>query len=297
MEKDLEIKTLDKELARSFLPPRERAANKGSFGRALLAVGSGKYRGAAYLAASSALRCGAGYVEVFSEEDLVRDMVKALPEIIYVSHNPYDMLTDVDISILLSASERASSILIGCGCGISSGLASMLRVLLSTPGAPLVLDADAINVIARSEELRLLLSRASRRVVVTPHPLEASRLFGIPLSEIEGDRVGAAARFARENSLTVVLKGNGTVITDGRRAYLNTTGSTALAKAGSGDVLAGAVVSLIAAGAAPMDAAALAVYLHGAAGDALSRRLSDYGVTPSDLPIAIAEEIKALSER
>ena len=288
--------TVDAPLAASMLPRRPEWANKGSFGRALLAVGSSEYRGAAYLAAEAALRAGCGYVEIWTEKSLADNMVSTLPEIIYHTRNSFDMLTDIDINRFLERSAKASAILVGCGCGRSKGLLKLVIALLSEGGSPLVLDADAINVISESDEAKALLRSAARPVVLTPHPLEMSRLARLPVSDIEADREGVALEFAREYGVTLLLKGKGSVITDGERSFINTTGSTALAKAGSGDALAGALVSLVSAGADPIYATVIAAYIHGAAGDRLSDVYSDYGVTPSDLPREMAKEIKRLCE-
>jgi NAD(P)H-hydrate epimerase len=287
---------VDANVAAALLPPRPEKSSKWDFGRALLAVGSRRYRGSAYLCASAALRCGAGYIEIFGDEALLNRMISTLPEIIYHGTNPFEKLTDVDISEFLKLSKSSSAILVGCGCGESAGLEKMIESLLVTSGTPLVLDADALNVMSKKIVLKKRLILAKRKVILTPHLIEMSRLSGLSVEEIERDRVGVAVRFAREWKCILVLKGSGTVITDGESVFVNTSGSSALAKAGSGDTLAGAVVSFIAAGSDPVSASVLAVYLHGAAGDSLSERYSEYGVTPSDLPAAIAKEITKLCE-
>ena len=130
---------------------------------------------------------------------------------------------------------------------------------------------------------------------MTPHPLELSRLISMPVKEIESCRLNIAVKTASELGVVLLLKGAGTVITDGKRTYVNTTGSTALSKGGSGDVLAGVIASLAANTPEPLHAAALGAYLHGTAGDNLSESLSDFGVIPSDLPLEIAKAIKALT--
>jgi NAD(P)H-hydrate epimerase len=172
-------------------------------------------------------------------------------------------------------------------------------------GAPIVVDADSINTLAeRGEEGMSLLRGAARQVIITPHPLELSRLTSIPTEEIESARLSVASRIAKDLGVILLLKGAATVVTDGKVTYINSSGSTALAKAGSGDVLAGLIAGLIASsskGISEVDSArscveltALAAYLHGAAADALSGKYSEYALTPSDLPLAIAEVIKGI---
>ena len=131
---------------------------------------------------------------------------------------------------------------------------------------------------------------------MTPHPLELSRLIGISVEEIESSRISTARRVAETLGVTLILKGAASVITDGVEVYINTTGSTALSKGGSGDVLAGLVTSLVANSTNPVHAAALGAYLHGLSGDALSCDLSDFGVIPSDLPCEIARTIKKIEQ-
>ena len=154
----------------------------------------------------------------------------------------------------------------------------------------------SLNSLALKRETSLdRLKAAARPVILTPHPLEFSRLSGLTPETIAADRAGVASNFAKEYGVTLVLKGKGTVIAapDGALA-VNTTGGSGLAKGGSGDVLAGLTVSLLASGLSPFDAATIAVYLHGAAGDALSREYSALGVRPDDLPREISRQAARL---
>ena len=182
--------------------------------------------------------------------------------------------------------------LIGSGSSKSEGLRLVIEHLLATEGSPVVMDADAINVLADDPQRGRELIRAAKcKVVLTPHPLEFSRISGIPTDEIQENRLSFAKRFASDHNCILVLKGAATIVTDGRQTYINSSGSSALAKAGSGDVLAGMLASVIASGVDPISAAALSVYFHGLAADNLALRLSPLGVTPSDLPREIALQI------
>ncbi|MBR5817948.1 MAG: NAD(P)H-hydrate dehydratase, partial [Clostridia bacterium] len=155
---------------------------------------------------------------------------------------------------------------------------------------PIILDAEAINALSGiGEEGMHLFKRAKREVIITPHPLEFARVSLSDVASVQLHRLSAAKKFAAENKITVVLKGAGSIITDGSTVYINTSGSSALAKAGSGDVLAGFLAAIVAQGKnTPTVASALAVYLHAVAGQRLAGELSAYGVTPSDLPKEIA---------
>jgi NAD(P)H-hydrate epimerase len=210
-------------------------------------------------------------------------MIKDFPEAIYYP------LTDEDFNGRQAAelSARHTSTLIGSGSGISRELYEMTEKLITAEGGPLVLDADAINSLARFGSAELL-KKAKRRVILTPHPMEFSRISGISTEEINSARIKVAREFAKEHNCILVLKGAGTVITDGERVFINSSGSSALAKGGSGDALSGLMVSLLAFLRDPLEAAAAAVYIHGAAGDKLAEEYSEYGVTPSDLPKEMA---------
>lgn len=281
----------DAALAGSLLPARPSDGNKGTFGRALLFCGSEKYRGAACLASEGALAGGAGLVELASCESVVSLVLTRAPSVVGTAFVP----SEIGAYLPLKLTEKATAILVGCGSGKSERLCLSLFELLRTPGCPVVLDADALNSLALKRETALeVLKNAARPVILTPHPLEFSRLSGLPLDSISRDRAGVAAVFAATYGVTLVLKGAGTVIAspDGE-VTVNTTGGSGLAKGGSGDVLAGLLVSLAAQGMKPYDAAILAVYLHGAAGDALTNEYSEMGVRPDDLP----REISRLAAR
>ena len=141
------------------------------------------------------------------------------------------------------------------------------------------------------------IKNAKRRVILTPHPLELSRLLDLPVEAINEHRLTVAREFARENNCILVLKGAATVVTDGTTTYINSSGSSALAKAGSGDVLAGFLAGVIASSVDPLSASALAVYLHGLAADELALELSELGVIPSDLPREMARQIAKLIKK
>ncbi len=278
----------DGELARELLPEREENGSKGSFGKLLMITGSEKYRGAAHLSAEAALRGGVGYALYFGTDSLVHDLSMKFPEIVF-ERTESKSLTERDVVRAMELSSGVSAILIGSGSSVTEELYTLVASLLRTDGAPLILDADAINAMTdHREEALMLLKNTNRRVVLTPHPLEFARLTGTTVAKVQSGRIGAAHEFADEFGCTLILKGAGTVVASRDRIYINSTGSSALSKAGTGDVLAGIVASLIASGTDITDASACAVYYHGLAADILADELSVFGVTPSDLPREIA---------
>jgi NAD(P)H-hydrate epimerase len=233
---------------------------------------------------------GAGLLTVASEEEVLASLLRRLPEAIL---SPLSYEGDTLPLALQEAEAGKTAVLAGSGLGRSPAGKRAILSLIAKEGCPLVLDADALNLLAE-EDVPAVLSRAGRQTVLTPHPMEFARLARLSVAEVQARRLPLAEEFARKTGAVLVLKGAGTVVTDGKMTYLNTTGSPALAKGGSGDVLAGAVLGLLAGGMPPLDAAALAVYLHGRAGDTLEEEYSDRGVLPSALGRQMAREIARL---
>lgn len=282
--------------ARKNLPVREDNSNKGSFGKLLVITGSERYRGAAHLSLEAALRSGVGLVTYLGARSVISELSMKYPEVIYKEAAIGDGLTDGEIAEICKLSSSHSATLVGSGSDNTDGLCRLTLALLASEGSPLILDADAVNALSKMGEKGILaLKKSTRTVIITPHPLEFARLSMSDVATIQLHRLEVAERFAVENKITLVLKGAGTIIADSDNVYINVTGSSALAKAGSGDVLSGVVAALVAQGkCAPTVAAALAVYLHALAGQRLAGEFSAYGVTPSDLPKEIARTISDL---
>lgn len=268
---------LDHKAVLNILPDRDIMAHKGDFGRVLLLCGSRGYTGAAYLATMGALRTGAGLVYLGVPESIYAiEAVKLNEPIVFP-------LPDEEGKLALSAAEeiknllpKMDAVLIGPGLGQSKGALAALKTVLRAFNGPVVLDADGINLLAG--HMYLLRGRTAP-TVLTPHEGEFRRLAG----EFGADRHSAAEKMAREQEVIVVLKGHGTIITDGQMTYRNPTGNPGMAAGGSGDVLAGMIVSLLGQGIAPMEATAAAVWLHGAAGDRCAEKLGQYAMLPTDL--------------
>lgn len=288
---------IDSEWVSNALPRRDDNSNKGSFGKLLVITGSKKYRGAAHLGVEAALRGGVGLVSFAGVPELIEELSIKYPEVIYKEIKDISEFAEEDINELLKLSDKHTAILIGSGSDNTDGLLSLVLAFLSTEGAPVILDADAINALSSMGEAGAVAVReAKRNVVLTPHPLEFARLSGSDVATVQLHRLELAEKFAKENGCVLVLKGAGTVIADGKEIFINVAGNSALAKAGSGDVLAGFMAAFIAQNKTNIPkAAALSVYYHAVAGESLAVEYSSYGVTPSDLPKEMARQV-AVSE-
>ena len=272
------ITKLTEEYISSILPKRNADGNKGTFGKVLLICGSKDMRGAAALSLLGSLRMGAGLVTLASTREVIDTLSSSIYEPIWFDRENGDVN---------AAAKTASVVGIGCGMGATEETKALVLSLLSEEtDVPLVIDADGINVLSGNTSL-LALTR--RPVILTPHPLEFSRLTGLSVSEIRSNREKYPREFAKKYRVTLLLKGKDTVITDGERTFINPTGSSAIAKGGSGDVLTGMICAFSAQGASLMNAAAIAAFLHGAAGERLAEIYSDYGVLPGDLPAEAAK--------
>ena len=283
----------DESEAISALPEREVNSSKGSFGKVLLITGSKQYPGAGILTLEAALRGGAGYVTQIADSEEIGEYISRFPEALYAR----DLLIDgaFDINGIIPLSVKNSATVIGSGSLESKKLSDLTEALIKSEGSPLVIDASAINSLAKYSGRKVLKS-AKRQIILTPHPLELSRLSDFSVEYIQRHRISVAKSFAKEYGVILVLKGASTVITNGEVLYINSTGSSALAKAGSGDALAGLLGSVLAYHTDPLIATALAVYLHGKAGDTLAESLSKFGVTPSDLPLETAKAIREIEK-
>jgi NAD(P)H-hydrate epimerase len=263
-----------------LLPRRSRAAHKGDFGTVLVVAGSEGMLGAAVLCATAALRGGAGLVQV----SVPRELQPLLPLAV-----PCATTLPRSLPTLARAAAAAETIVVGPGLGATAATRSLVRAVLRAACAPVVLDADALNVLA---PLRRPVRGPAAGVVLTPHPGEAARLLGTDSQTVQADRPAALQQLCERSGAIVVLKGARTLVGDGRRCYTHRTGNPGMATGGAGDVLAGLLAALLAQGLPPFAAACLAVHVHGQAGDLVARRLSEPGLIAADLPLAIAEVLR-----
>lgn len=268
---------LDHNSVLSILPDRDPNAHKGNFGRLLLLCGSEGYTGAAYLAAMGALRSGAGLVYLGVPRCIYAiEAVKLVEPVVFPLPDHQGGLSVDAISEIQNRLEKMDAVLIGPGIGQSEGALQALQSVLTNFDGPVVLDADGLNLLSIHKNL---LRGRTAPTILTPHDGEFFRLGG----SRDPERVRAAEELAKELSCIVLRKGHETIITDGSRTYINHTGNPGMAVGGSGDLLAGILVSLLGQGIAPFEAAACAAWLHGRAGDLCAERVGQYGMLPSDM--------------
>jgi hydroxyethylthiazole kinase-like uncharacterized protein yjeF len=278
------------------VPRRRPSAHKGSAGHLLVVAGAPGKTGAALLVGQAALRAGAGLVTLASTAPGQAALDAKVVELMTARYtNGAEVDADEAVAAVMRHAERAQAIAIGPGIPTGDGMRAVVRQLAATAARPMVLDADALNALGTDAPSVLAPAPAPR--VLTPHPAEMGRLTGLSTADVQADRLGVARRLAAAARAIVVLKGARTVIAapDGR-AFVSPIACASLATAGSGDVLCGVVGALLAGGADPLTAAQVAVFVHGAAGEALSADLGD-GVAAGDLPVAIASVIARLQHR
>ena len=278
---------LDHQKVLDLLPERNSYAHKGDFGKVLLLCGSVGYTGAAYLAAMGALRSGAGLVYLGVPESIYGIEATKLNEaIVFPLPEENGMLCAKALPKITELLPKMDAVLIGCGMGLSQGTLEVLSAILESAECPVVVDADGINLLSKHKSL---LRGRKGSTVLTPHDGEFARLMGKMPSE---DRTFAAADAANEMGCVMLLKGHETRISDGTVCYRNRTGNPGMAVGGSGDLLAGIIVSLIGQGMSAITATAVAAWLHGAAGDRCAQELGQYGMLPTDMLLALPRLMK-----
>lgn len=245
------------------IPPRPIDGHKGLFGRILVVGGSDTMLGAPVLAGTAALRMGAGLVQIAIPKPMLPAALSITPELIGMA------LAEKagNNSALLKAAKQSDVVVLGPGMGDSPAAGKRINALISLP-VPMVVDADALNHLSRGKRWP---SKFQAQAVLTPHPGEMKRLIKLigreNVPDDEAGRIDIAIAAATAFGQVIVLKGRRTVVTDGRRVYVNHTGDSTLSKAGSGDVLCGVLAALLALKMDRFDAACAAVHIHGLAGE------------------------------
>ncbi len=261
----------------ALLPNRDLNSHKGNYGKALLLCGSVGYTGAATLAAMGALRVGAGLVYAAVPESIyLIEAIKMTETIVLPLASQAGTFSSEAIDDIKSLLQDKDVLLVGPGIGRSVGTAAVTEYVLKNFPGTVVLDADGINCMCAHKDI---LRGRTGNTIITPHEGEFSRLTGKPVT----DRIVEAKELARDLGAIIVLKGHRTVITDGKTVYLNPTGNPGMAVGGSGDILAGMITGLVGQGIPVLEAAAAAVWLHGAAGDICADEIGQYGMIPTDL--------------
>jgi hydroxyethylthiazole kinase-like uncharacterized protein yjeF len=290
----IQLSLITPQSIRGMFAPRERDGNKGRYGHVLVVAGSRGKSGAAAMAGLAALRAGAGLVTVACPESALAGVAAHCPELMTepLAETPSGAIAEVALERIQALAEKRSVVAIGPGIGTEAETCRVVRTLFEGLNKPMVVDADALNCLARSDwraggDLRVL----------TPHPGEMSRLTGKGIPEVQSNRIGTAQDFAQKRNCTVVLKGDGTLLgfPDGR-VWISPTGSPAMATGGTGDILTGMISGLL--GQFPKDpdrAIAAAVFLHGRSGELAGRDLTEQGVIATDLLRYLAEGIRGIT--
>ena len=264
-------KILDKNTVAALLPKRKRNTNKGDYGKAAIVAGSEEYTGAAYLAAAACLRAGAGYTALFVPQNIFPYFVLKIPEVLLKKFKKMEELLAYD------------SIAYGMGMGVSRQVADGAVWLIENFSGRLILDADALNSLAKYCSLSDVFARKKGNVLLTPHVKEFSRLCKKSVEEILSEGIEAAKEFASRHGVTVLLKNAISVIENGEKTYVNERGTAGQAKGGTGDVLSGVIAGLCASGRSAFDGACAGAYTVGLAAELAGAKISEYSLTATDL--------------
>lgn len=283
------VRTAGKDIYRKMLPDRPEDSNKGTYGRLLVIAGSKGMAGAAYLNAHAAYMTGAGLVRIYTSSDNREILQTLLPEAIITTYEEYNK------EELLSLLTWADSVCIGSGLGMSRLSEKILKTVIEYVKVPCLIDADGLNLLA--ENKNYLNQMAERRFVITPHMKEMSRLTGTPVEKLKADRIQILKDFISRYRITCVLKDSRTLIASEEKGIrMNLTGNSAMAKAGSGDVLAGVISGWMVQGKEAEDAAELGTYIHGLSGDLAKFEKGVYSVMARDLIEYISKALMKLEE-
>lgn len=265
---------------RNIIPKRDKFSHKGSFGRVLVIAGSEGYTGAAYITTESAVRSGAGLVTLACNKKIQHILAAKFVEAMTFG---YDHVNE-----LLDAVKKADVIALGPGLGSNGETLDIIKFVLNNGKGNLVIDADGINVLSQNLDV---IKDSKLPIILTPHPGEMARLTDLGIEYINENRMDVAKNFAKENSVIIVLKGYNTIITDGEKVYVNPTGNSTMASGGMGDCLTGIIASLVAQGCEALEASCASVYIHGFAGDKLSKNMHNVNAEHimEELPFTIKE--------
>lgn len=278
------IEILDVCKAMSLVRPRPENSHKGSFGKLVLIAGSDRFPGAAQISALSALRSGVGLCAVVTTRAAAAALAVSAKESTLLplpsderGFMKYENTLKDDI---IETIKSADVLLIGPGLGQGAGCAEILKLAIKNADCPIILDADGINLVSTRIEF---LRKAKAELVLTPHPAELSRLCGVPIGDVLGDRLRFAREISQKTGAVVAAKSAATLIVDGEEAFVSARGNSGLAKGGSGDFLAGIIGSFLAQGYSALDAVKIGVTVQGLACERVSERLSRRGMLASDL--------------
>ncbi len=278
------------------LPKRKNYSHKGTYGKVLIIAGSKGMAGAACLSARAAYRSGAGLVKVLTSECNRIILQAQLPEALFAAYDDEDRDAETLQQQILADLTWATVIVVGPGLGLSKVSAELVETVIRKAKVPVIIDADAITLLSmRLEEhgkeashrpeqrLSTLSDLLPAGTILTPHLMELSRLLGLPVSDIANNLIDTARQCSYNNKLIYAVKDARTIVARDNRYYINVSGNHGMATGGSGDVLTGIIAAMIAQGMEPYEAACLAVYIHGMAGDEATREKGSYSMMASDI--------------
>lgn len=260
------------------IPERKPYSNKGTYGRTLVVAGSPGMSGAAYMAAEAAYRCGAGLVEILTEQSNSQALRTLLPEAIVTGYGKDDA-----VFLLEKSLAHSDFVIIGPGLSQSETAEHLVIEVMEKASVPVIADADAINIMANEKNV---LKNHRPDVIITPHVGEMQRLSGLYRNQITGHLLDTAGKISDEYGVICVLKDAVTVVTEpgeSKRRFINSSGCAAMSKGGMGDVLTGIIAGMLSIGIEPFSAAAMGVYVHGLAGQSAASDVSSHGITATDV--------------
>ncbi len=292
------------------LPARCNYSHKGSYGKVLIIAGSKGAAGAAILCAKAAYRSGAGLVKVLSSEHNRIILQSQIPEALFSAYDEEGLDADEKQQKLLKDLSWATVIAIGPGLGIGNTSAELLETVIRKATVPVLLDADAINLVAKklddkategkSNGLRERLNRIAELLpsgtILTPHLLELSRLIGIPVADITHNLIDTVLQCSYNNNLIYVAKDARTIVSSNESRYINCSGNHGMATGGSGDALTGIIAAFVAQGMEPFGAACLGVYVHGLAGDEAAKAKGTYSMMAGDIVDSIEKVLISIEK-
>lgn len=268
------------------LPKRVNNSNKGTYGKVAVIAGSKNMSGAAYLCSKAAYSSGVGLVKIYTHESNRMILQSQLPEAVMMTYNDYEGA----LSCIEDAMKWATVIVVGPGLGVDSTSERMLYELLMNTEVPLVLDADALNILSSNIEL---LEASAAPMIMTPHMMEMSRLIQKKVSAITKDRFNIAKQFAKKMGVTLVLKDAKSIVTNGgEQTFMTLDGNNGMSTGGSGDVLAGIIAGMLAGGLSLEDAAMMGTYIHCLAGDEAAKEKGKYAMLASDIIAGLGEVMR-----
>lgn len=277
------MKETDRLLFNKAVFNRPDDSNKGTLGSLLCICGSYGMAGAAIMAGKAALRCGIGLLKIAVPKSIYPVCATNILESVYypLEETSNGVISSKNTDFLLEMCEKSSAVVIGCGLSVCDDTKNLVQSVITNCEKPLVIDADALNCICNKTEI---LKNLKVPAIITPHPGEMARLLHSTPKTVNSNRENTAIDFAKKFGVVTVLKGAGTIIAspDGE-VYINHTGNSGMATGGSGDVLSGIIGSLLAQGAAPINAAAAGVFLHGTIGDLAAEKLGKISMLPTDM--------------